>query len=262
MHTNCSFSILLFDMDGTLTKSRLKIEQPMVDKLRQLKKQGYCLGLVGGSDVEKIQEQMNGKAFDLFDYVFAENGLVSYKNGIEIHRQSIKKYLSEVQLKEFINFCLRYIADLDIPVKRGTFIEFRNGMINLCPVGRNCDQRERERFFEIDQQLHIRKTMVAVLEKEFAHLHLTFSIGGQISIDVFPHGWDKTYSLRFLKDFEKIYFFGDKTMPGGNDYEIFISPLTDAHTVCGPDDLMNQLDKFLQTLKNHRSFQNKETQLS
>lgn len=34
-------------------------------------------------------------------------------------------------------------------------------------------------------QVHkIRQTMVAVLRKKFAHLNLTFSIGGQISFDV------------------------------------------------------------------------------
>lgn len=30
--------------------------------------------------------------------------------------------------------------------------------------------------------------MVEVLQKEFAHLGLTYSIGGQISFDVFPTG--------------------------------------------------------------------------
>ena len=31
-----------------------------------------------------------------------------------------------------------FAADIDIPIKRGTFIEFRNGMINVSPIGRNC----------------------------------------------------------------------------------------------------------------------------
>jgi hypothetical protein len=35
---------------------------------------------------------------------------------------------------------LQYLSTLDIPVKRGTFIEFRNGMLNICPIGRNCSQ--------------------------------------------------------------------------------------------------------------------------
>ena len=34
---------------------------------------------------------------------------------------------------------------------RGTFIEFRNGLINVCPVGRNCTQEERMEFFEYDK---------------------------------------------------------------------------------------------------------------
>ena len=43
-------------------------------------------------------------------------------------------------------------------------------------------------------------------------------LGGQISIDVFPQGWDKTYALRYVeKDgYKEIHFFGDKTMPGNH----------------------------------------------
>lgn len=34
---------------------------------------------------------------------------------------------------------------------RGTFIEFRNGMLNVSPVGRSCTQEERIEFYELDQ---------------------------------------------------------------------------------------------------------------
>lgn len=34
---------------------------------------------------------------------------------------------------------------------RGTFIEFRNGMLNVSPIGRNCTQEERIAFFEYDK---------------------------------------------------------------------------------------------------------------
>lgn len=57
-----------------------------------------------------------------------------------------------------------------------------------------------------------RKKFVEVLKQKFGHLGLTFSIGGQISFDVFPQGWDKTYCLQYVdKDFDEIHFFGDKT---------------------------------------------------
>lgn len=56
--------------------------------------------------------------------------------------------------------------------------------------------------------------MVEVLKKEFADYNLTYSIGGQISFDVFPVGWDKTYCLQFVEaDYDDIHFFGDKTFP-------------------------------------------------
>ncbi|KAF4400423.1 hypothetical protein G4B88_018765 [Cannabis sativa] len=65
--------------------------------------------------------------------------------------------------------------------------------------------------------------MVSVLRERFSHLNLTFSIGGQISFDVFPQGWDKTYCLKYLDDFQEIHFFGDKTYKGGNDHVIYES---------------------------------------
>ena len=80
------------------------------------------------------------------------------------------------------------------------------------------------------------------MKTQFAHLNLTFSIGGQISFDVFPQGWDKTYCLKFIGDseYEEIHFFGDKTFEGGNDYEIFTHPRVIGHTTTSPDDTMAQ----------------------
>lgn len=96
-------------------------------------------------------------------------------------------------------------------------------MLNISPIGRNCSQEERDEFERYDKvrkfcsfylkdytslylccvdylfdnifadihyaqlrfQIHnIRPKMVSVLREKFAHLNLTFSIGGQISFDV------------------------------------------------------------------------------
>lgn len=59
----------------------------------------------------------------------------------------------------------------------------------------------------------MRERFKAALEKEFGHCGLEFAIGGQISIDVYPTGWNKTFCLQFVeKDFNAIHFFGDKTV--------------------------------------------------
>ena len=60
----------------------------------------------------------------------------------------------------------------------GTFLEYRNGMMNISPIGRNCSKDERNDFEEYDKTAGVRPAFVAALEKEFADLNLQFSIGG------------------------------------------------------------------------------------
>eukprot|EP00889_Picochlorum_renovo_P006040 jgi/Picre1/33070/NNA_008396.t1 len=210
--------LALFDVDGTLTEARKGIQQPMIDMMKELR--------------SKI--------------TIGTNGLVAYKNGEMLAKQSLSKYLGEDTLKNIINFMLGYMAKIDnIPVKRGTFIEFRNGMLNVSPIGRNCSQAERDAFEKFDLEHNIRKDFVEALKKEFPDVDLCYSIGGQISFDVFPTGWDKTYCLQFVRDdFDEIHFFGDKTFEGGNDYEIYTCPDTIGHTVTGPEDTIRQLKEL------------------
>ena len=65
------------------------------------------------------------------------------------------------------------------------------------------------------QQNGYRAKFIEVLKEKFPDFGLTYSIGGQLSFDVFPHGWDKRYALRRVEDegFDEIHFFGDKTDP-------------------------------------------------
>lgn len=244
---NSSRDILcLFDVDGTVTPARLVVTPEMKEFMKKLREK-VVVALVGGSDFPKLEEQMGGdNVTTLYDYVFPENGLVAYKNGELFHRQDIKTFMGEEKLKTFINFCLKYIAELDIPVKRGTFIEFRNGMINVSPIGRNCSQEERIAFFEYDKVHKVRDKFVSVLREEFADYGLQLSIGGQISFDVFPKGWDKTYCLKHVENdgYKEIHFFGDKCYQGGNDYEIFMDERTKGHKVTCPEDTMNQLKEL------------------
>lgn len=241
--------LILFDVDGTLTKPRAVIDSEFKDFLYQKVEPRATIGLVGGSDLEKMLEQLNGReVLETFDYVFPENGLVQFEKGVEVGKVSISKHLGEEVLQKFINFVLKYLSELELPIKRGTFIEFRNGMLNVSPIGRNCSSEERKAFFEYDSKNLIRQQMIDVLKKEFSEVDLTYSIGGQISFDVFPNGWDKTYCLRHVTkgtSFKEIHFFGDKTEPGGNDYEIFIDSRTIGHKVTSPEDTKRQLIELL-----------------
>ena len=65
------------------------------------------------------------------------------------------------------------------------------------------------------QKHQIREKFVAALQKEFPDIGLKYSIGGQISFDVFPIGWDKTFCLGLLdlSKYKEVHFFGDKAYP-------------------------------------------------
>lgn len=87
-----------------------------------------AIGFVGGSDLAKQQEQLGTPAIPvttLFDYCFAENGLTAIRLGQPLASQSFVGWLGEERYKKLVNFVLRYLADIECPVKRGTFVEFR-----------------------------------------------------------------------------------------------------------------------------------------
>uniref|UniRef100_A0A8D2MFG4 Phosphomannomutase n=1 Tax=Zonotrichia albicollis TaxID=44394 RepID=A0A8D2MFG4_ZONAL len=226
--------LCLFDVDGTLTPARQKIEPEVDAFLRELRERVH-IGVVGGSDYAKIAEQLGegDEVIDKFDYVFAENGTVQYKNG-----QLVSKQVSP----ENVVFPPCPSDLVPLPTRRGTFIEFRNGMLNISPIGRSCTPEERIEFSELDKKERIREKFVAALQREFAGKGLRFSRGGMISFDVFPEGWDKRYCLNVLDDerFDTIHFFGNETTPGGNDYEIYDDPRTVGHSVQSPQDTVQR----------------------
>ncbi|THG03565.1 hypothetical protein TEA_022942 [Camellia sinensis var. sinensis] len=206
--------IALFDVDGTLTAPRKVVTPDMLDFMKELRKV-VTVGVVGGSDLVKISEQLGKSVINDYDYVFAENGLVAHKDGKLFGTQSLKTYLGDEKLKDLLRVDLETIKSAPISAIQGTFIEFRSGMLNVSPIGRNCSQEERDEFEKYDK--------------------------------VFPQGWDKTYCLRYLDDFSEIHFFGDKTYKGGNDFEIYDSERTMGHTVTSPEDTVKQCTKLFLT---------------
>lgn len=155
---------------------------------------------VGGSDLAKQQEQLGTSSVlvtSLFDFCFAENGLTAYRLSKPLSSNSFIQWLGEEKYQNLVDFCLKYLANVKLPKKRGTFIEFRNGMVNISPIGRNASVQERNEFeayvsmhsffpshttvgvgrltniCRYDKVHNIRKDMVDALKKEFPDYGLT-----------------------------------------------------------------------------------------
>lgn len=250
MKHNRKNTIFLFDVDGTLTPSR----QSMPDNVRKMLialRQKVSIAFVGGSDIEKQQEQMGKDCLTFFDYSFPENGLSFYEGETLVSQKNIIEELGDDLSLRFINYCLMYLSKIRIPLKRGNFIECRNSIINISPIGRTCSQEERMQFVEYDNIHKIRANMVEAMKEEFKGENLQFSIGGQISIDCFPVGWDKRYCISHIhgKGIETIYFFGDMTHLGGNDYEIFNDKNVIGISVKNPDDTIKKVNELLENME-------------
>jgi len=232
---------ILFDVDGTLTYPMKEIEQSMIEALEKIKEKGYNLSVVGGSDYNKIYKQLKS-VIEVFDYICSENGLVIHdKNKQNICSMSMKEKLGEKRFNILIKEIRDKLEKISLPIKRDNFIEIRKACINVAPIGRSCSYEERVQFFEYDKIHKIREKLINDLSEILEEYNLIAVIGGMISIDIYPIGWDKSYCLKFFENDDIVHFFGDKTESGGNDYAIYSDKRVIGHSVLDPNDLINQL---------------------
>merc|ERR1719265_2325279 len=101
--------LALFDVDGTLTVPRGEISSDMLELLDKLRGR-ITTGVVGGSDLPKQKEQLGPRTLELFDYNFAENGLVAYKAGAPHAQSSIADHLGEEKIQKLVNWTLAYLS--------------------------------------------------------------------------------------------------------------------------------------------------------
>ena len=217
--------IYIFDVDGTLTPSRL----PMTKEFQEFfsvwsKKNTFYL--VTGSDIAKLQEQMcmydieaeaiftccGNQMWNPDPHIVNISAELIYENKFELPKH----------LEMFLNIILKQSP---YPHRYGSHIEDRGSMVNFSIVGRDCTQEQREEFFKWDNINEERKKIANIIRTKAKGIDAV--IGGQISIDIYPKGNDKSQILEHIKDrnvvstkTDEFIFIGDRTEEGGNDYPL------------------------------------------
>jgi len=78
-------------------------------------------------------------------------------------------------------------------------------------------------------------------------INLDVALGGSTSFDIYPSGWDKTYVINHLDDYEQIMFIGDKCDLGGNDHAIYTllnnGSNSQSYSVHNPEDTIRVIDQ-------------------
>jgi phosphomannomutase len=199
----------IFDIDGTLTPSRLRIDSEF-EKFFLKWMKDKDVYLVTGSDKDKTVEQVGEKIWTKAKRVYQSCGNAVYEGG-ELIRQSDFKMDTELQ-----RLLYTFKATSDWQHKHGNHIEERIGLVNFSSIGRNCDQSSRKAYYEWDKLQGERELFCKIVEDTFPDLEA--SIGGEISIDIYPKGQNKSQVLVDING--PVTFFGDRCQPGGNDYPL------------------------------------------
>jgi phosphomannomutase len=131
-------------------------------------------------------------------------------------------------------------------IKTPTHVDIRSGLIYLSPVGMESDDNYRNLFVEYDNKTNWRKLMISILAENTKNTGLVYTIGGSVGIACYPETWDKSQVVQYVKyeEFNKIYFFGDKTEPNGNDYPLYNSPHVIGYSVDNPGDTLRFLKEL------------------
>ena len=202
----------IFDVDGTLTPSRQKID-PQFEAWFSNFISKEKVWLVTGSDYAKTVEQLGAEICESVVTVYNCSGNDTWFKG---KRVNAKSFDAPKELYELMN---GWLQTSPFPLRTGNHIEERMGTINFSIVGRNCTLGERKLYVKHDIENRERETIALQINSEFPTI--TATVGGETGIDIYRKGCDKSQILEdFDAPYDNIYFFGDKCDQGGNDWPL------------------------------------------
>lgn len=204
----------VFDVDGTLTESRMKIDDDFGDFFLD-----FCtkndVYLVTGSDRAKTVDQLGASIYNKCVRAYQCSGNDIWEGETHVGSSDWSLPISaRIWLSE-------KLEQSDFSIRTGYHIEERPGCINFSILGRKATKEQRNAYIEYERFIGERRIIADLFNENFEGLEAT--IGGDTGIDINPIGYNKSQILKDFNREDTIHFFGDKTFEGGNDF-----PLADA----------------------------------
>ena len=226
--------VALFDMDGTLTLPREKIDRSTVASLKELSKYAR-IGIITGSDLDYIHEQcgplfeIGGIDIDNIDLLPCNGTKLLRWEGSSfkaLHEADMIDHIGKESYRNIISKIFHWQSEIamlypDLPYT-GTFVQYRGSLLNWCPIGRSANLAQRKSWNKWDSDFGIRENYIQEIEKHILQnsIEATVALGGSTSFDIYPDGWNKTYGLQHYEN-KRVFFVGDRCKPGGNDWHLF-----------------------------------------
>ena len=234
-----SKNIFIFDVDGTLTPSRRRMNKHFALWFSHFCDK-HTVHLVTGSDRLKTIEQIG-------EYIYFKCKSVYQCSGNEVWSEGRITSSSEWTLPEDAHEWLSIkLIESDFSIRTGQHFEHRTGMCNFSIVGRNADSIDRGKYVRYEEENGERGHIAQGFNKLFPELQAT--VGGETGIDIAPRGSDKSQILRDFNESDSIHFYGDAMHDNGNDYPLAHAllkmQLGFSHPVIGWQDTWKQLKEI------------------
>jgi phosphomannomutase len=202
----------IFDVDDTLTATRAAMNPAF--KVWFL---DFCMDnevyIVTGSDYSKTREQLGVDVCIAVAKVYSCSGNEVWVKDALV---STNSFIAPPELYALFN---SWLMASKFVLRTGAHIEERSGTINFSVLGRNATLKERQLYKLWDADNRERESIAYQINSTFPDI--TACIGGETGVDVYPTGYDKSQILQYFdQKLHKLYFFGDKTEQGGNDYPL------------------------------------------
>jgi phosphomannomutase len=215
-------SLIVFDLDGTLAKSKAALDDEMAKLFARLL-DVVKVAIISGGDFPQFQTQVlahlpsdsNWQNLSLLPT--SGTKFFTYDGSWE---KLYSEDLTADQKKKIEESLDRAVAQTGFQPKEtwGERIEDRGTQITYSALGQQAPLEAKAAW---DPDFAKRKAIKAILDGMLPEFSVR--LGGTTSIDVTRPGIDKAYGIRKLRDvlgipIAAMLFVGDAIFPGGNDY--------------------------------------------
>lgn len=222
--------VFVFDLDGTLTESKVKIDEEMGELLAKLLVKGK-VAIIGGARFEQMRSQLPDNIINSNLLLLPLDGGSFYIHKDNEWQNIYSQSLTDEEKKKIFEAFEAVIKETDYvqPAKiYGEMIEDRVGQVTWSALGQQAPLEEKEKWNKENNE--IRFELVAKLNDYLPDMEA--KVAGLTSIDVTKKGIDKKFGIEQIIKYlnvskEDVIFFGDALELNGNDY-----PALGAGVVC------------------------------
>jgi phosphomannomutase len=217
--------VFIFDVDGTLTPSRGRIDPQFLRWFYKFA-QRNTVYLATGSDAPKTIEQVGEMLFNGVARSYNCSGNSVWEKGVNIYNNDWS--LPEKPWK----YLESKLMQSKFAPKTGWHFDVRPGLLNFSIVGRKATTVQRQMYVEWDEHTCEREELVREFNDLFTkEYNIVAQAGGETGIDINPVGMGKEQIVKDLNERDRIYFFGDRIRSGGNDHALAIAVANMPHGV-------------------------------